>query len=167
MGPTWGWQDPGETHVGPMILAIWDRTQMLDASEGDVKTWSMFNSSWFTFLLIFVLHPKWIKKKFRTCHIYQLYCKMCISEHCFFLRIHSIQYWHMDKYCLFPHSEFRWTCWVDILHFIYATKWTPGDIEQVPVDDMHWLISPVCQLVEVRETYQCFSFRWSCSTWLD
>ena len=24
MGPTWGWQDPGGTHAGPMNLAIWD-----------------------------------------------------------------------------------------------------------------------------------------------
>ena len=24
MGPTWGWQDPGGPHVGPMILAIWE-----------------------------------------------------------------------------------------------------------------------------------------------
>ena len=23
MGPIWGWQDPGESHVGPMNLAIW------------------------------------------------------------------------------------------------------------------------------------------------
>ena len=23
MGPTWGWQDPGGPHVGPMNLAIW------------------------------------------------------------------------------------------------------------------------------------------------
>ena len=23
MGPTWGWQDPGGTHVGPMDLALW------------------------------------------------------------------------------------------------------------------------------------------------
>ena len=26
MGPTWGWQDPGDPHVGPMNLAIWDTT---------------------------------------------------------------------------------------------------------------------------------------------
>ena len=24
MGPTWGWHDPGGSHVGPMILAIWE-----------------------------------------------------------------------------------------------------------------------------------------------
>ena len=24
MGPTWGRQDPGGPHVGPMILAIWE-----------------------------------------------------------------------------------------------------------------------------------------------
>ena len=24
MGPTWGRQDPGGPHVGPIILAIWD-----------------------------------------------------------------------------------------------------------------------------------------------
>ena len=24
MGPTWGWQDPGGPHVGPMNLAIWE-----------------------------------------------------------------------------------------------------------------------------------------------
>ena len=23
MGPTWGWQDPGGPHGGPMIVAIW------------------------------------------------------------------------------------------------------------------------------------------------
>ena len=23
MGPIWGWQDPGEPHVGPMNFAIW------------------------------------------------------------------------------------------------------------------------------------------------
>ena len=26
MGPTWGWQDPGGPHVGPMNLAIWALT---------------------------------------------------------------------------------------------------------------------------------------------
>ena len=25
MGPIWGWQDPGGSHVGPMNLAIWDK----------------------------------------------------------------------------------------------------------------------------------------------
>ena len=24
MGPTWGWQDPGGPHVGPMNFAIWE-----------------------------------------------------------------------------------------------------------------------------------------------
>ena len=24
MEPTWGWQDPGGPHVGPMNFAIWD-----------------------------------------------------------------------------------------------------------------------------------------------
>ena len=24
MGPTWGWQDPGGPHVGPMNLAVWE-----------------------------------------------------------------------------------------------------------------------------------------------
>ena len=24
MGPIWGWQDPGGSHVGPMNFAIWD-----------------------------------------------------------------------------------------------------------------------------------------------
>ena len=24
MGPTWGRQDPGGPHVGPMIIAIWE-----------------------------------------------------------------------------------------------------------------------------------------------
>ena len=28
MGPTWGWQDPGGPHVGPMNLTIWVAIQM-------------------------------------------------------------------------------------------------------------------------------------------
>ena len=33
MGPTWGRQDPGGPHVGPMILAIWDMMQDVAISE--------------------------------------------------------------------------------------------------------------------------------------
>ena len=29
MGPTWGRQDPGEPHVGPMNFAIWECMEMM------------------------------------------------------------------------------------------------------------------------------------------
>ena len=27
MGPTWGLQDPGELHIGPVDFAIWDSSK--------------------------------------------------------------------------------------------------------------------------------------------
>ena len=42
MGPTWGRQDPGGTHVGPMNCAIWD-----------VMSWKKTLLSTFSFLWVF------------------------------------------------------------------------------------------------------------------
>ena len=37
MGPIWGWQDSGGSHVGPMNLAIWEAIEQ--ASENDNHHW--------------------------------------------------------------------------------------------------------------------------------
>ena len=37
LGPTWGRQDPGGPHVGPMSLAIWEITQPTNFGEMWIK----------------------------------------------------------------------------------------------------------------------------------
>ena len=39
MGPIWGRQDPGGSHIGPMNLVIWDNTQTWKT----IQFWSNIN----------------------------------------------------------------------------------------------------------------------------
>ena len=42
MGPTWGRQDPGGTHVGPMNLAIWVYTQLFSGLLTPISSYDFY-----------------------------------------------------------------------------------------------------------------------------
>ena len=66
MGPIWGQQDPGEPHVGPMNLAIWEA----------------INSGWLLTIIgaavftIIYITPQQVCAQFMTCPV----CFYCFSE---------------------------------------------------------------------------------------
>ena len=48
MGPIWGRQDPGGSHVGPMNFAIWVVTQFFTYQLNQVQGWYMITKAFGT-----------------------------------------------------------------------------------------------------------------------
>ena len=60
MGPTWGRQDPGGPHVGPMNLAIWVRKNRADSSASSMEflSFAQLSSHSWTTLKLFLFKLK-------------------------------------------------------------------------------------------------------------
>ena len=54
MGPTWGRQDPGGIHVGPMILAMWGVTRQLSTPNARVNkpSYNWLDMPWLSYDVI-------------------------------------------------------------------------------------------------------------------
>ena len=74
MGPTWGRQDPGGPHVGPMNLAIWAYTFLCHIRIGSFICWSLHSTIHFRNFRLSVHNIQYIPRIIQMVGVAQQNC---------------------------------------------------------------------------------------------